>query len=290
MKTRTALLTLFLSLFTLLAGAQTLDEHLKKGVAYMNKTENAEALTEFKKAIALDESASEHGLLYSYAGICARAIGNSNEAKGYFKTAIERGVDDPEIFNMLGDICKDQDDVDCQVNAYRKAMEVLPSMQMEYGQKLAYVYYRAKRYTELEKLTSELLKEDPENDAMERLYAVSLQKNKKLNEAKAVYEKILQKDPDNLSANVFMGNYYYQVGKSKLGKEEETYKKIANPSRVDYSNYMKKTKAILDNYYKKAAVYLEKAYAQKENAGLKKMLYAVYFKLGDKQNSERFRE
>lgn len=290
MRTRITLLTLLLGLCIQIVSAQTLDEHLKKGVAHMNNTDNEAALAEFKKAIALDETSNEHALLYSYAGLCARAIGNPGEAKGYFKTAVDRGVDDPEIFNMLGDICKDDGDVDCQVKTYSKAMEVLPSMSSDYGQKLAYVYYRAKKYPELEKLTSDLLQEDADNETLTRLYAVSLQKNKKINEARTVYEKILKKDPENLSANVFMGNYYYQVGKSKLDKEEKVYKAKSNPSRVDYSNYKKKCQIILDDYYKKSIPYLEKAYAQKENSNLKKMLYAVYFKLGDAVNSERFRE
>ncbi|MFB6318472.1 tetratricopeptide repeat protein [Saccharicrinis sp. FJH54] len=290
MRTRIALLTLLTGLLSFSINAQTLDEHLKKGVAYMNQTQNEEALAEFKQAIAMDEDNAATPLLYSYAGICAKAVGKDNEAKGYFQTSIERGVDDSEVFNLLGDICRDQDDVDCQIKTYTKAMEVLPSMSQDYGEKLAYVYYNAKKYPELEKLTSELLKNAPDNQKLMRLNAVSLQKNKKINEAKAVYEQILEKDPDDLSANVFMGNYYYQVGKSKLDREEASYKKIDNPDRVQWSNYQKKCKVILDDYYKKAVGYLEKAYAQKEDPNLKKLLYAAYFKMGDRTNTERFRD
>jgi len=290
MRTKIVLLTLVTGLLSFSISAQTLQEHLRKGVAYMNQTQNEEALAEFKKAIALDETKTDNPLLYSYAGICAKAIGQDNEAKGYFQSAISRGVDDSEVFNMLGDICRDQDDVDGQIKTYTKAIEVLPSMSQDYGSKLAYVYYNAKKYPELEKLTTELLKETPNDEKLMRLQAASLQKNKKINEAKAVYEKILTVDPEDLSANVFMGNYYYQVGKSKLDKEEATYKKIANPDRVQWSNYQKKCKIILDDYYVKAVGYLEKAYAQKEDPNLKKLLYAAYFKMGDRVNTERFRE
>ncbi|MFB6341733.1 tetratricopeptide repeat protein [Saccharicrinis sp. FJH62] len=290
MRTKIALLTLLTGLLSFSINAQTLEEHLKKGVAYMNQTKNEEALSEFKQAIALDEDKTATPLLYSYAGICAKAIGQDNEAKGYFQTSIDRGVDDSEVFNLLGDICRDQDDMEGQIKTYSKAMEVLPSMSKDYGEKLAYVYYKAKKYPELEKLTTELLKDDPDNQKLMRLQAVSLQKNKKINEAKAVYEKILEKDPDDLSANVFMGNYYYQVGKSKLDREEAAYKKNANPDRVQWSNYQKKCKVILDDYYVKAVGYLEKAYAQKEDPNLKKLLYAAYFKLGDRANTERFRD
>lgn len=290
MRAKIALLTLLSCLISFGINAQTLEEHLKKGVAYMNQIQNEEALAEFKKAIALDESTNENALLYSYAGISAKALGQDNEAKDYFQTAIDRGLADSEVFDMLGDICRNQEDVDCQIKTYTKAMEVLPSKAQNYGEKLAYVYYNAKKYPELEKLSTELLKEDPDNQKLMRFNAVSLQKNKKINEAKAVYEKILEKDPDDLSSNVFMGNYYYQVGKSKLDREEKSYKSIANPDRVQWSNYQKKCKIILDDYYVKAVGYLEKAYAQKEDPNLKKLLYAAYFKLGDRTNTERFRD
>lgn len=86
-----------------------------------------------------------------------------------------------------------------------------------------------------------------------------------------------------------MGNYYYQVGKSKLDKEEQKYEAIANPDRVMWSNFQKKSKLIKDEYYTKAVVYLEKAYNQQENLSIKKMLYAAYFKLGDKEKSELYK-
>lgn len=289
MKTLRLILITILTLTTGSICAQTLEDFQKKGETLMSQGKNEEALEFFKKAIAVDVTNNENASLYAYAGLTTKYLNNDAEAKAYFQIAIERGFLEPSIYSMLGEICKTQNDIDCQENTYRKAMEIFPAEQQEFGKKLAYVYYNTKAYEKLELLASELLREEPEDEKLLQFYASSLQKNKKINEAKAVYEKLLLKNPNNLAANVFMGNYYYQVGKSKIEKEEQKYKATPNQDRVMWSNLQKRTKLITDQYYSKAVFYLENAYKHDENINIKKMLYAAYFKLGDKKNSELYK-
>jgi tetratricopeptide (TPR) repeat protein len=282
------LISVFLVCLTLLNG-QSLEEFQKEGEKLMNEGQNEQALESFKKAIALDQTTEGNAILYSYAGLCAKYTNNDNEAKEYFQTAVKRGFQEPVIFTMLGDICRNQDDIDCQVETYRKAIELFPKDQLEFGRKLASVYYSSKNYEMLEPLSVELLKLEPNDEKLLQYHGVALQRQKNIEGAKVVFEKLLEVNADNLTANTFLGNYYFQIGRSQLEKEEKKYEAIQNPDRVQWSNFQKKTKLIKDEYYSKAVIYLEKAYQEREDENLKKMLYAAFFKLGDKEKAEKYK-
>jgi tetratricopeptide (TPR) repeat protein len=282
------LISLFLFCLALLNG-QSLEEFQKEGEKLMNEGQNEQALESFKKAIALDQTTDGNSILYSYAGLCAKYTNNDSQAKEYFQTAIKRGFQEPVIFTMLGDICRNQNDVNCQVETYRKAIELFPKDQLEFGRKLAAVYNSSKNYEMLEPLAVELLKVEPNDERLLQYHGVALQRQKKIDDAKVVFEKLLEINANNLTANTFLGNYYYQIGRSQLEREVKKYEAIQNPDRVQWSNYQKKSKLIVDEYYTKAVIHLEKANQEREDENLKKMLNAAYLKLGEKEKAEKYK-
>ena len=269
--------------------AQDMSTHQTKGEVLMNNGDMAGALTEFNEAIKFDTTQTGNGLLYSYAGICAQQTGDNDLAKNLFQNAINRGFADEKVFEFLSVICINDKDYQCQEESYLKAIELFPDLELKYKSKLCNTYYYSKDYEKLLPLAEEVLSKEPSDTKLRQFYAIALQRMKKNTEALAAFEKLLEYEPDNLNANIFLGNYYYQVGKGQIDKATKEYEKIQNPSRMEWTANNKKTDAIVEKYYTKAIPYLEKAYSQNPDENLKKMLFAIYSKKNDKVNAEKYK-
>lgn len=269
--------------------AQDLESHQKKGEDIMTKGDYTAAYEEFKAAIALDTATVGNGILYSYAGICAMQLNLNQEAKPLFETALERGFADERLYEWLGIICGREKDYACQEEIYLKAIETFPDLQFSYKTRLVNTYYYSKQYDKVVPLAEEILTVDPDDMKVREFYAGSLNRLKKTKEALEAYQEILKMDPENKNANLFVGNYYYLVGKSQLDRETKKYEAIATPSRVQYHEFTKKNQAIIADYYTKAIPYLETAYKLGQNENVKKILYAIYTKKGDKENAEKYK-
>lgn len=77
-------------------------------------------------------------------------------------------------------------------------------------------------------------------------------------DALVLYRKVLALDADNLQANIFLGNYYYLQAEQKKKALEDSYKKIASPTRMQYAGYRNGLSDIFSNGYNKAKGYLQK--------------------------------
>lgn len=269
--------------------AQTIEELQKEGENLMNDGKNAEALAKFKEAIALDKTTEGNSIIYAYAGLCAENISDNAGAKGFFRSAIERGFEEDIIYIKLGEIYKDEKDYKGQEFVFDKGMITFPNKEYEFGKKLAYTYYNSRQYAKLEGLTKKLLTLEPDDTKMMQFNATALQGQKKMKEAYTMYKKLHGLEPDNLSANIFLGNYEYQMGKMQIDKVTKEYESIPTPTRVQYSDFQKKIQIAIDNGYGKALPYLEKANELKpDDKNIHKMLYAIYFKMKDKEKAAQF--
>lgn len=280
---------IFTLIFALCASAQTMDEHQKKGEDIMNSGDYAGAYESFKAAIALDTLIEGNGILYSYAGICAMQLNINEEAITNFKVAINRGFADARLYEWLGAICVKEKDYACQEETYLKAVTEFPDLKHDFQRKLCNTYYYSKQYEKLLPVAKEVLSMDSNNIKVRQFNAAALYRLKKTDEALVAYEGLLKLDPKNQNANLFLGNYFYQVGKAKLDKEAKKYEAIANPSRVNYHDFTKKNAAIIEQYYGKSLPYLLTAYEIKQSENVKKLLYAIYMKKGEKETAEKYK-
>lgn len=282
-------LLIFVFLTGALLQAQTIEEFQKQGESLMNEGKNEEALAKFKEAIALDKTTDGNSLLYAYAGLCAENASDAETAQGFFRSAIERGFGEDIIYTKLGEIYKKEKNFEGQEFVFKKGMIVFPDKEYYFGKKLAYTYYNSKQYAKLESLTTQLLLLRPDDTKMMQFKATSFQGQKKMKEAKAAFEKLIEINPENLSANIFLGNYAYQVGKMQIDKETKKYEAIPKPTRAQYSQFQKKIKITIGNAYGKAIPYLEKANELKpDDKNIRKMLYAIYMKKQEKDKAAQF--
>ena len=283
--------SIVLGLFVVLAGVMSAQDMASVQVAaekLMNSGDYAGATAKFKEAIALDTSTEGNSTLYTYAGMAAKESGDIAFAKEVLKKAITRG-NDSYTYTMLEDICKADKDYKCQVVVYKSAMESFPEQKGSYAKKLAYTYYNGKMYDALIPACREVIALNGEDKKMTQFMAVGFQKTNQTDSAKVYFEKLLKTDENNVNANIFMGQYYLQMGKAKADSAKKRYEKIAKPDRLQWSAYQKESEAITAKYYPKAALYLEKAYAAKKIGSIKTMLFGIYTKLGDTTQAQKFK-
>lgn len=176
-----------------------------------------------------------------------------SQAVGFFRQAVNANVDKAEMFYWAG--------ID-------KSSDVAPKMANE----LASYYKKMRNYDKAYLFYKELLQKSP-NDVNYLASCAEMEVFRgKESEALQTYEKVLALDADNLSANIFVGNYYYLKAEQEKQKMENDYKKITAPTRMQYARYREGLGRILTTGYIKARGYLEKVISQFPSTEARKTL------------------
>lgn len=118
--------------------------------------------------------------------------------------------------------------------------------------------------------------EQPDNLLWLRLEAEGWQLAGRSDQALLVYRKLLARDPDNLDALLYEGNYYYLTGKEKISRLEKEFEQQSAGSRMQYTAYRERVQEVLDNEFAQAIQYLEKANEIKQNTTIAHTLYDMY--------------
>lgn len=118
--------------------------------------------------------------------------------------------------------------------------------------------------------------EDPDNLMWVRFEAQGWQMGGESEKALSLYRHILQKDPSDLDALVFIGNYYYLRGKRLLAEMDKEYNEQPAGSRREYAVYSNQVQEVLDNEISHAIDMLERAYIIRQNTTIAHTLYEMY--------------
>lgn len=118
--------------------------------------------------------------------------------------------------------------------------------------------------------------EDPDNLMWIRFEAQGWQMGGESEKALSLYRHILQKDPSDLDALVFIGNYYYLRGKRLLAEMDKEYNEQPAGSRREYAVYRNQVQEVLDNEISHAIDMLERAYIIRQNTTIAHTLYEMY--------------
>lgn len=84
-----------------------------------------------------------------------------------------------------------------------------------------------------------------------------------------VYNEVIEIDPNNLSANLFLGNYLYLRAERERKRVCFNYKKKKKPTRMQYAEYREKLKELYNASYLDAREYLHRAYQKLTSSELK---------------------
>lgn len=97
----------------------------------------------------------------------------------------------------------------------------------------------------------------------------------KSTDAVLTYEQILYLDPDNLDANIFMGNYYFLLAEQKKERLEKDFRTISSPTRMQVISYRNSIGEIYRTDYLRAKPFLENVVSQFSSTEAKKSLEKI---------------
>jgi|WetSurMetagenome_2_1015567.scaffolds.fasta_scaffold66794_2 tetratricopeptide (TPR) repeat protein len=119
-------------------------------------------------------------------------------------------------------------------------------------------YFRRNRnYDAADIYYKDLVALKPDISNLSRLAEMELQLGHEV-EALNAYQIIADKDEKNLSANIFLGNYYFCRAEKNRAELERNYKKIVNPSRMQTADYHNNQQQVFNVDYKRSRLYLQR--------------------------------
>ena len=77
-----------------------------------------------------------------------------------------------------------------------------------------------------------------------------------------LYRQVIAQDPNNLNANLFLGNYIYLRAEKERRRLLFNYERKRKPTHMEYVEYRNKLKDLYTFSYCEAYIYLTKAYAK----------------------------
>lgn len=141
---------------------------------------------------------------------------------------------------------------------YRSAVGKYPLITPKMAELLAEHHTDNRNYDKALSFCRELVGYEPDNIDYRVKCAETEMLRGNENESMKIYNDILEKQPSNLSANIFMGNYFYIKAEEERMKVENEFKKITSPTKKQYQQYRDDLVNVYNTHYTKAETYLRK--------------------------------
>lgn len=139
-------------------------------------------------------------------------------------------------------------------NKVKKSCQAAPQM----AHTLATYHKEKKNYTKSLSFCKELTQLNP-NEVSYRLLLAEIELLLgNSDNALQLYTSVLQQEPSNLSANIFIGNYYYLMAEDKRMEIENKFNRVHSPNKAQYARYKDDLCKVLEEHYSKATFHLEK--------------------------------
>ena len=118
------------------------------------------------------------------------------------------------------------------------------------------VYLIEEAYLDSINILKNELEITPNNELMLSELGELQVKSKLMEDAFLTYSRLIRVNPRNYDACLFLGYSYYVKGKNLLQYEDEKYKQIEKPQKIQHAIHQNKIREILGREYKLALQYL----------------------------------
>ena len=122
---------------------------------------------------------------------------------------------------------------------------------------------------------NELVKMDVRNPEYLSLLAEQQVCCGKEKEALETYENILSLNPDDLTANIYIGNYYFFYAEKTKKRLDEAFAALVSPTRMQYAAYRNDLSDLVKTEYARARQYFEKVMGQFPSTQIAKTLERI---------------
>lgn len=170
----------------------------------------------------------------------------------------------------------------------KQGMAVFPEKEPDFLEKMANISYRAERYEKALEFVNAALAINRTTTLL-NLQAHIFEKSDQIGKAAEVYKEIFETSPEDDNARLKLAFLLFKSTNDAYKEEMERYKKMKNPSRVDYGESRKKLKGIAEGF-REAIPYLETALEQDSaNKTLMQCLYISHMRLGNNVEEQMYK-
>ena len=274
-----ACLCIFICFSITLVAQDSFKELSKKGNDEITNGNYAKALEYFDAAIKSgSENQADVAWIASVAAACAQQLNDDAKAVTYYKIAIRNQTLDETVYEALLELSKKMNDDESYEETLLAGRKILKNQYRNFTNKLLYFYYNKKKYEKIPAIADEVLGYRPEHITTNYIKGVSYLKTGKEDLAVNTFQQILSKDSADINTNKQLGFFYFQKGTSIYEKAKTDYNALKAPTRMDYASYRKEIANAFEPY-RKAAIYLERAYSIKPGQNTKKALFSIFTRL-----------
>lgn len=219
------------------------------------------AFRTYGDAIRSDRPEDFNYKLYMNAGDCAYLLNYKQIALNYYCISTQKGAPAHLLIKHIRETyCNG--DIDCTGETVKQIIGKVPTASDSLSNAIGELLFNKTRFKEAIPILKGIEEREPNNIRIKNMLASAMLNNNDGDSAKVLYQEILDLDPDNFDASLFLGNYYYLVA-----KESEL--------RLD-ENSSEETRSTVASFYDKASLYLEKVYASKQSDIVKEKLIDIY--------------
>lgn len=144
-----------------------------------------------------------------------------------------------------------------------------------FAEQLAVYYKNTREYAKAYNYYQLLLVNDPNDATYLSGCAESALGKGKEEEAVTLYDRVINLNPNNLRANIFLGSYYFMKAEQEKRSLDNAFKKIANPTTMQKAHYKDELKSLYASLYHKSKNYLEAVVKSFPSSEAKKMLATI---------------
>lgn len=132
--------------------------------------------------------------------IALYATGNIKQAKEEYEAAIKYRPNDATLYNNLGNAQRDLREYDAAASSYNKAISINDKLLNPYVNLANLQIYTLDKPNEGIETYQKALKALPDNEQVQVLLALAYERQGNTNEAKQIYQSVLEANPNNAAA------------------------------------------------------------------------------------------
>ncbi|MCW3787006.1 tetratricopeptide repeat protein [Plebeiibacterium sediminum] len=286
---KVVLVTALVFLCKVVVLAQDVNAKIDVCKKYLMDQKYTEVIEECQVLFESDLDSVNSGLVYAFAGLANKELGNSDQAVAYLKKSIEYRVKRYDIYETFIGLTNEKNDGENYEFGLLQEAFAFPDLAYLVNPKLVNYYIKSKQYEKLIGFSDKMLESNP-NDVDYLYYsAYGYQHLKQSDKAEEYFLKVLNNNPDHKNANLSLGNLYFKKASQEYNLQKKKYEKLKSPTRVDYDHYRKSLEHS-KSIYEKALPYLLKVYNNEPNDNLKGVLYNVYSRLDKKELASQYKQ
>lgn len=233
-----------------------------------NFTDSGKKLQDYLKGVD-----SKDADVYALAVLSFVQNNDSEKAVQIIRLSAQRGVDIDNVFGQMRQISISSG----MPGIFEKISVLLKKSEEIYsgisGKYLLQFYLDSRNYEKANLLLDDLLRINPAS--IENLSTLALVYQSQGRDSLAVetYKKVVELDPLNFDANVFIGTYYYLIGKGELEKIFNQHMDAKSITGMDDTRYQALRKEIISNYITRSVIYLENANLTRSTSLIREVLH-----------------